>query len=234
MPLRRLLPLLLLALGCLAFYLADGVRFFDFTLLRNHQARLVSWVEQEALLASLAFVGFYMLAVAFSLPVASFITVVGGFLFGATLGTLWSLLGATLGASLVFLAARSALADSLRNRAGPQLKKLEAAFRADGIAYLLFLRLVPLFPFWLVNIAPAFFGMALGPFMLATLVGILPGTFVFAYFGQGLGALLEEGRAPSLESAATPGIMLALCLLALLALLPIGWKRWRKRGNTGS
>jgi uncharacterized membrane protein YdjX (TVP38/TMEM64 family) len=234
MPLRRLLPLLLLALGCLAFYLADGGRFFDFTLLRTHQARLIGWVEQETLLAPLAFIGCYVLAVAFSLPVASFITVVGGFLFGAALGTLWSLLGATLGAALVFLAARSAFADTLRNRAGPQLKKLETAFRADGIAYLLFLRLVPLFPFWLVNVAPAFFGMALAPYILATMIGILPGTFVFAYFGQGLGDLLEAGTPPSLESAATPGIMLALCLLAVLALLPIGWKRWRKRHGKGS
>lgn len=229
MKIKRFLPFLLLLLG-LALYLAlDLGRFFDMAALRAHQSELQHWVAARPLLAPLAYLLVYALLVAFSLPVASFVTIVGGFLFGAWFGTLWTAIGATLGATAVFLAARTALAASLRARAGTRLARLEDEFRNNGLHYLLFLRLVPAFPFWLVNIAPALVGMPLAPFVLATAIGILPGTFVFAYFGHGLSTTLQHSDDLSLSVIATPEILIALTLLALLSLLPIWLKRRQAR-----
>ncbi|HEX6958270.1 MAG TPA: TVP38/TMEM64 family protein [Ferrovibrio sp.] len=229
MTLKRLLPLLVLALGLVLFLAFDLGRFFDLAALRAHQSDLRLWVAAHPLLAPLAYTGFYTILVAFSLPIASFVTLAGGILFGAWLGTLWTAIGATLGAGIVFLAARTALAASLRARAGQRLAKLEREIRDNGFHYLLFLRLVPLFPFWLVNIAPALVGMRLMPYLVATALGILPGTFVFAYFGQGLSNTLQKSDTLSLSMIASPEILIALTLLALLSLLPI----WIKRRQAG-
>lgn len=229
MPARRYVPVLLLLMGLAAFFALDLGRHFDFALLRDNRERLAVWVDSNPLLATAAYIALYVLVVAFSLPVASFLTVVGGFLFGPVTGTLWTVTGATLGAAMVFLAARSAFGAVLRARAGSMLARLETEFHRNAFHYLLFLRLVPVFPFWLVNIAPAFFGMALGPFLLATMIGILPGTFVFIYFGHGLDAALQRADGFSLEAVATPEILIALTLLALLSLAPvlIKWRRAR-------
>lgn len=229
MTLKRIIPLLLLGLGLALFLALDLGRFFDPAELRAHQAELQSLVEERPIIAAAAYILLYMMLVAFSLPVASFVTVVGGFLFGAWLGTLWTAIGATLGAGLVFLAARTALCDMLRAKAGPWLGKLEGEFRANGFHYLLFLRLVPAFPFWLVNIAPALFGMRFAPFALATAAGILPGTFVFTYFGHGLSTTLQQSEDLSLTAIATPEILIGLTLLALMSLLPVWFKRRQAR-----
>jgi uncharacterized membrane protein YdjX (TVP38/TMEM64 family) len=207
MTLKRTIPLLLLGLGLALFMAFDLGRFFDLAELRAHQTELQRWVDERPVAGPAAFVLLYTTLVAFSLPVASFATIVGGFLFGAWFGTLWTAMGATLGASLVFLAARTALREMLRAKAGPWLDKLEGEFRTNGFHYLLFLRLVPAFPFWLVNIAPALFGLRFAPFVSATAVGILPGTFVFAYFGHGLSATLQQN--PDRLDTAGPGVFAA-------------------------
>lgn len=229
MILKRLLPLLVLALGLVLFLALDLGRFFDLASLRAHQNDLRLWVADHPLLAPLAYTGFYTIMVAFSLPIASFVTLAGGILFGAWFGTLWTAIGATLGACIVFLAARTALGAALRARAGLRLVKLEHEIRNNGFHYLLFLRLVPIFPFWLVNIAPALVGMRLMPYLIATAVGILPGTFVFAYFGHGLSSTLQRSDRLSLSMIASPEIFIALTLLALLSLLPIWIKRRQAR-----
>lgn len=231
MTIKRVIPLLLLGLGLVLFVALDLGRYFDMAELRAHQGDLQHWVDQRPVIAPAAYILLYLLLVAFSLPVASFVTLVGGFLFGAWLGTLWTAIGATLGASLVFLAARTALGGALRVKAGPWLGKLEGEFRANGFHYLLFLRLVPAFPFWLVNIAPALFGVKLTPFVMATAIGILPGTFVFTYFGHGLSTTLQQSEELSLATIATPEILIALTLLALMSLLPVWFKRRQDRRN---
>lgn len=229
MTLKRTLPLLLLGLGLGLFVAFDLGRFFDLAELRAHQSELQRWVSERPAIAPAAYILLYVLLVAFSLPVASFVTLVGGFLFGAWFGTLWTAIGATLGACLVFLAARTALRDVLRAKAGPWLNKLEGELRANGFHYLLFLRLVPAFPFWLVNIAPALLGVKFAPFVLATAIGILPGTFVFTYFGHGLSATLQQSDELSLAAIATPEILIGLTLLALVSLLPVWFKRRQAR-----
>ena len=172
---RRLIPVAVLLLGLALFLLLDLERYFSFEMLGRHHATLTSWVAAHMALAEILFVVAYALVVAFSLPIAVIITPVGGFLFGMWLGALLSVIGATIGSVAVFLAARTAFYDLFHARAGAALARLEDGFRRDSFSYLLFLRLVPVFPFWLVNIVPALLGMTLGPYTLATLIGIIPG-----------------------------------------------------------
>jgi uncharacterized membrane protein YdjX (TVP38/TMEM64 family) len=121
----------------------------------------------------------------------------------------------------VFLAARTALGDFLRAKAGSGLRRMEDGFRQNAFSYLLVLRLVPIFPFWLVNLVPAFCGVSLRTYALATLIGIVPGSFVFSSVGNGLGALLDRGETPDLMIVFQWEILLPILGLALLALLPI-------------
>ncbi|MBS0539224.1 MAG: TVP38/TMEM64 family protein, partial [Proteobacteria bacterium] len=157
--LRRLLPVAILLLGLALFFVLELERHLSFeTLSRNH-AELEQWVADHGALAALAFVAAYAAIVAFSLPVAAFATAVSGFLFGIRLGAVLSVAGATLGAMALFVAARSAFYDLFHARAGHAVQRLEDGFRRHSFSYLLFLRLVPLFPFWLVNIVAALLGM---------------------------------------------------------------------------
>jgi uncharacterized membrane protein YdjX (TVP38/TMEM64 family) len=128
----------------------------------------------------------------------------------------------------VFLAARTAIGDYLRAKAGPGLKRMEEGFRRNAFSYLLVLRIVPIFPFWLVNLVPAFCGVSLRTYALATLIGIIPGCFVFASVGNGLGALLDRGETPNLMIIFQWDILLPILGLAVLALLPIAIRRLRR------
>jgi len=225
--LRRLIPVAILLLGLALFLLLDLERYFSFEMLGRHQAELMSWVANHVVVAALVFVVAYAVVVAFSLPVAILITPLGGFLFGVWQGAALSVIGATLGSVAVFLAARTALHDLFRARAGATLAKLEAGFRRDSFSYLLVLRLVPVFPFWLVNIVPALLGMRLGPYALATLIGIVPGAVVYSSVGAGFGVLLERGERPDFGVIFEWDILLPLLGLAALSLLPVLYGRWR-------
>jgi uncharacterized membrane protein YdjX (TVP38/TMEM64 family) len=229
--LLRWLPLLALAAG-LVLILATGLhRYVSFDVLRDHRAWLLDQVARHFALAALGFAALYTIAVALSVPVGAVLTIAGGFLFGKWIGTLLVLAAATLGATLLFLAARTALAGLLRARAAPWLVRLEAGFRADAFSYLLVLRLVPLFPFVVVNLVPAFLGVSLRVFVLATLIGIVPGTFVYATVGSGLGSIFDSGQPFTPAGILTPEIVLALVGLALLALVPVVYKKWSRRGH---
>jgi uncharacterized membrane protein YdjX (TVP38/TMEM64 family) len=190
---------------------------------------LMDWVGRWGLMAALAYVAGYALMTGFSIPGGALATIAGGYLFGLWLGAAASVIGATLGAIAVFLAARTALADFLRARTGGALKRMEDGFRRDAFSYLLVLRLVPVFPFWLVNLVPAFCGVSLRTYALATLIGIVPGSFVFASVGSGLGALLDRGETPDLKIVFQWNVLLPILGLALLALLPVIVKRLQAR-----
>jgi uncharacterized membrane protein YdjX (TVP38/TMEM64 family) len=203
----------------------------SFEALRANRAALLALVAERPALTALGFVAIYATAVALSLPGALILTLAGGFLFGTALATVLVVIGATLGACVIFLIARGALGEPLRARAGPWLGRMEAGFRRDALSYLLVLRLIPLFPFWLVNLVPAFLGVPLPTFALATLVGIIPGSLVYASVGAGLGAVFEHGGTPDLGIILEPQILLPLLGLALLALLPVAYRRWRGGGG---
>jgi uncharacterized membrane protein YdjX (TVP38/TMEM64 family) len=228
---RRFLPAAVLLAGLALFLMFGPDRALSFEMLARHHAELVDWVAGHRAGAMVLFVAVYALAVAFSLPVAILVTPLGGFLFGPWLGALLSVIGATAGSVAVFLAARSALGDLLQRRAAPWLDRFEDGFRRDAVSYLLFLRLVPVFPFWLVNIVPALLGMRLAPYMLATLVGIVPAALVYAGAGAGLGVVFERGETPDLGLLFQWQILLPLLGLGVLSLVPVlvGHLRARQR-----
>ncbi|HMD62897.1 MAG TPA: TVP38/TMEM64 family protein [Stellaceae bacterium] len=219
---RRLLPLALLVAAWIAFMLAGGYRYLTFSALARNRDWLCGLVQQWGILAAFVYVAVYATLVALSVPGAAILTISGGFLFGTWVGGLCAVIGATLGATAIFLAARAGLG-GLAQRAGRFVGKLEAGFRADAFNYLLVLRLVPIFPFWLVNLVPALVGVRLPTYMLATFLGIIPGTFVYASLGNGLGSLVEE---PDLAIIFKPSVLLPIVGLGLLALVPVGYKHW--------
>lgn len=225
----RFIPLVVLAAGLVAFFALDLDRYVRFSTLCQHRDALVDWVADRPLVAPIAFMLCYAAMVAFSLPGGALATIVGGFLFGVVAATVYAVIGATVGATILFLAARTALGGALRARAGPALKRMEEGFRKNALSYLLVLRLVPIFPFWLVNLVPAFLNVPLRVYVLGTFIGIIPGTAVFASIGNGLGALLAECRKPDLGIVFQPSILLPLLGLAALALLPVLVRRWQAR-----
>jgi uncharacterized membrane protein YdjX (TVP38/TMEM64 family) len=229
---RRLIPAAVLLLGLALFLLLGLERFFSFEMLSRHHAVLVAWVADHTALAAVLYLLAYALVVAFSLPIAILVTPVGGFLFGITAGTVLSVIGATLGSVAVFLAARTAFYHFFHARAGTALAKLEAGFRRDSFNYLLFLRLVPVFPFWLVNIVPALLGMKLAPYTLATVIGIIPAAIVYSSVGSGLGTVIERGEAPDFAIVFEWRILLPLIGLALLALAPVLYSHLRGKASS--
>ncbi len=242
---RRLAPLIaIVLLGGLVYY-AFGREELSLAALVRHRMAIDAFVTEHRVLAVLAFIGLYITAVALSVPGALFLTVSGGFLFGLVVGASAAVIGATIGATLIFLVARSALGEALLRRAGPRVSQLAQGFRDDAFSYLLFLRLVPAFPFFLVNVVPAFAGVRLAPFVAATALGIIPGSVVYAYAGIGLDSViamqkdlyqecLAAGRSECQmtfdgRDVLTPQLLGALVALGLLALVPVVVRRLRAR-----
>ncbi len=223
----RALPLLIISAGFVAFFAVGLDEYLSFEALGTNRQQLLAWEQSHPVLAAAIFMTIYAVAVAFSVPGAIWLTIAGGFLFGLWLGTIYVVVAATIGACGIFIAARYAFADLLRAKVGNRLQRMERGFRDNGASYLLHLRLVPIYPFWLVNLGPAFFGMPLTTFSLWTLIGIIPGTFVYVWVGTGVGAALDRGEHPDLSIIFDPEIFLPLLALGLLSLLPIAVKRFR-------
>lgn len=226
--LRRLLPLLTLLAALVAVWASGLTDQFSWSGLARHQIGLADWVSRHPVVAPAAYIAFYATVVALSVPEAALVTVAGGLLFGTWLGGILAIIGATLGSIVLFLAARSALAGSFVRRDGSVLARARATLQRAGFSYLLAIRLIPAFPFWLVNLAAAFGGMQLLPFAVATLIGITPGTLVFASLGAGLGAVLARGERPDLRVIFSAHVLLPLVALAALSLAPVLWRRWRR------
>lgn len=226
---RRLLPLVALGVVLVGFFALRLDRYVSFATLRDNRAALSAFVQANELLAGLLFVTGYALAVAASLPVASVLSIGAGFLFGTVIGAICVVSGATLGATALFLAARTALGDSLRQRAGRLGARLIDELSRNAFSYLLVLRLVPLFPFWLVNLVPAAAGVPLGTYMLATFLGVMPASVVFVSVGSGVGAVFDRGGTPDLSSIFSAQILLPLLGLAALALIPVIYRHWKAR-----
>jgi uncharacterized membrane protein YdjX (TVP38/TMEM64 family) len=231
--LARLLPLVAVIAGIALFFVLGGQRYLSFDTLSRHRMDLVQWTEANRLLAVVLFILGYALVVAFSLPGATWMTLAGGFLFGTLLATVLVVVSATAGAVAIFLLARYALADFFRAKMGTAARRMEAGFKANALSYLLFLRLVPVFPFWLVNLVPAFLGVPLRTYALGTLIGIVPGSAVYCSVGNGLGAVFDAGGRPDLGIIFKPEILGPIVALAAPSLVPILYKKF-KGGNEGT
>jgi uncharacterized membrane protein YdjX (TVP38/TMEM64 family) len=208
--------------------------YLSFASLARNRGWLVGRVNELGLAAPAVFILVYAACTALSLPTGLLLSTLGGFFFGTAWGGLSNVVGATLGATIIFLAAKTILGDLLRARAGPSLQKLEAGFRENELSYMLVLRLVPLFPFWLVNLAPAFLGVRTSTFVIGTFVGIIPGAFVFASVGTGLGAILESGGTPDGSAILQPRVLIPIVGLAILSLIPVVAKRFRRSPPTNA
>jgi len=224
----KLLPLLILFLGLVAFFYFRLYTYLSFTSLKTYHDVLQQMVRENFIFAALIFVLTYVVLVAISAPGAIFLTIFGGFLFGPIWGTLFVAIGATLGAAIIFIAARTALRDFLHQKIGVWLQKISAGFKNNAVSYMLFLRLVPLFPFWLINIVPAFLEIDFSTFVWTTFVGILPGTFVYIMLGNGIGVLFAQGKTPDLGIIFKPAILIPIVGLGVLALVPIIVKRIKR------
>ncbi len=221
---KRWLPLVLIG-ALVAAALASGAHeYATLSALRDNRDWLETQVAARFGLAAASFIALYALATAASLPTGTVLTLAGGFLFGPWTGAVLTVIGATIGAVGVFLAARTALGSSLKvrlERAGGALAAMEKGFREDALFYLLFLRLTPVFPFFVVNLAPAFLGVRLPLFVGTTLVGIFPGTLVYTFIGAGLGKALERTAEPSLDNLVSTEILLGLGGLGAMSLLAV-------------
>lgn len=224
--LRRLAGPLVILLALVAFFALDLDRYFSLDALEEHRDSLRAFVQDHRLAALIAFIATYVAATSISVPGASILTIFGGFLFGLWLGTAAVVTGATLGATVIFLITRTAFGDVLRSRASGFIKRMEEGFREDAFAYLFTLRMIPVVPFWALNIVPGVLGVKLRDYVLATFLGIIPATFVYVSIGNGIDAVFEAGERPTLSGVLLkPEIILPIAGLVLLALLPIVYKR---------
>lgn len=222
---KKLGPLLFLILIFILFYVFGLNKYFNFSVLQKYHHFLKEEVGHHLFLALFLFGVLYIAVTAASLPIAAFLTILGGFLFGPVLSLLIVDISATLGTTILFLTVKTSFGELFQKKATLWIKKMEKGFQENSFSYLLFLRLVPIFPFWAVTIVSALLGVHLRTFFLATLIGIIPGTFVYSLVGNGLGVLLKEGRTPDIYIVLRPEIFWPLCGLALLALIPILYKK---------
>lgn len=212
-----------------AGYFSGLYKSLDYETLRYHHVELTEYVNDSPIMTPFMFMGTYAFATALSIPGGLILSLIGGFLFKQPWAMLYVLIGATVGATLIFLAAKTAIGDLLRKKAGPRLAKMEKGFNKNPASYLLFLRFVPLFPFWLVNLAPAFFNVRLWTFIWTTFVGIAPGAFVITQAGRGLGAIFESNEEFSLKTLFNTQLNIALICLGVFSLLPILIRKWKEK-----
>lgn len=224
--LKRSIPLLILMLMLVLFIAFDLGQLLSFEALAEHRAALLAWVDEHAVLAPVVYMLVYFVVVAFSLPGGLVMTISGGFLFGFVAGGIYAVIGATLGATALFLIAKTSLGDYLLAKAGHSIQKMQQGFAEDALSYLFILRLIPIFPFFLVNLAPAFLGVSLRIYLIATFFGIMPAAFIYALAGSGLGSVLDQGKNITVAGVFTPEIIAAFSGLVLLALLPVAYKHF--------
>lgn len=238
----RYAPLGLILLAMAAVFATGAHRYLSLEALLEHRERLQGFVAEHRSRALLAYMGIYIVAVALSVPGAVFLTILGGFLFGWLVGGAAAVISATIGAVGIFLIARTSFGDILLRRSGGRIQRLAEGFRQDAFSYLLFVRFVPIIPFWLTNLASALFGVKLGTFALATMIGVIPATYAFAVAGSGLDSIIEAQQAArnaclaagsadcgfdlGLGTLITPQILAALVALGILALIPVVLRRF--------
>lgn len=219
----RFIPLVILVGAIAAAYHYGLNEYLSLESIKAQKEQFQGMIDARPFLAPLAFVAIYAACVALSLPIATLMTLLGGFLFGLVQGTLLVVTGATIGATIIFLVAKTSLGSTLRDKAGGFYTKIEANMKENAVGYLLFMRLVPIFPFVAVNVVPALFNIPVGIFILTTFFGVIPGTTVFVYFGQQLGSI------ESLGDLVSPEVLSAFALLGVFALIPTLYSQYKKR-----
>lgn len=221
--------LILLLLG-LALYF-DLPHYLSWSAFQQYHAQMKIWSKENLVLSMVVYMAIYSISVAISIPGAVILTLIGGFLFGPVIGSVLVVVSATVGALMLFFAVKYWLGDWASKQARGWVKTMQKGFAENALSYLLILRLIPLFPFWVVNIVPAILNIDAKIFTIATFIGIIPGTLVFVTLGNGVSHLLELGQKPDFSVIVSPPILLPLVGLAVLSLLPVIYKRIRGKKN---
>lgn len=218
-PVGKIVVVAFFALAVGAFFYFDLIQYLSLEALKANRDNLLAYTDAHYVSSVLIFIALYCLQTAFSLPGAAIFTLAGGFLFGSFVGTLYVNIAATSGATLAFLASRYLLRDWVERKFGERLGSIQEGFAKNAFSYLMTLRLIPLFPFFLVNLVSGLTRIRLGIYVLATAIGIIPGSFVYANAGRQLGTI------NSLSEIASPRVLGAFALLGLLALVPIFYRK---------
>jgi|TARA_R110002126_G_scaffold291807_1_gene459746 uncharacterized membrane protein YdjX (TVP38/TMEM64 family) len=220
---KRWLPLGVMVVIMVAVYVSGLHEKISLQVLQDNKESLLNAVAARPFISALGFMALYIAFVALSLPAATLLTLTGGFLFGTWMGTLYVVTGATIGATVLFFIAKTALGTVLREKAGGLYRRVEGNMQENAVGYLMFMRLVPIFPFFLVNIVPALFDIKPRVFILTTFFGIIPGSFVFVNLGKQL-ANIE-----SLNDLVSMQTLMAFALLGFFALIPALHNQVKKR-----
>ncbi len=206
-----------------AFFIFDLGRFLTLESLKANRIALRSYYEDHSFLMAGGFILLYIAQTALSLPGAAILSLAAGAVFGAVMGTVYVNIGATIGASMAFLVARYLFHDVIQNKFGPRLEKINTELETRGFNYLLFLRLVPVFPFFLINLGAGLTKIPLRTFFFGTMIGIIPGSFVFCNAGASLAAI------NSVSEVASPRVLGSFALLGVFALIPALYQKMRKK-----
>ena len=224
MDMKKKILIFLILIGAIAiFYSFDLQRFLTLESLKENRQTLMLTYQTHRTPFIIGFILIYTAQTALSLPGAAILTLAGGAIFGAVMGTIWVNIGATTGALLAFLLARTLLRDWVLKRFGQRMLSLDNGLNENGLSYLLFLRLVPLFPFFLVNLACGVTGLSIKTYLIGTMIGILPGSFVYANAGASLASI------ESISQVASTRVLVSLALLGLFALIPAMYRRVESR-----
>ena len=221
---KSLLLLALLVLVLILLYAFGITHYLSIEYLQEHRQTLLLLRTNHYWLFSLLFILSYVLLVSVSFPGASVLSILAGFIFGLSIGTLYTVTGATLGSTIIFLSIRYAVQSLSFHSSYKIIYKMQTGFRVNEVWYLFFLRLLPVFPFWAVNIAAAVFNVRFFTFIIVTFLGIIPGTIVYVWLGCGLAQLLDKHEPLNMALIHEPAILIPLVLLACLSLLPIYFK----------
>jgi len=213
---------IILLLGALFFYF-DLSKYLTLASLKENRQALVEFYEHHQTAMVVIFIAVYILQTALSLPGAAILSLAAGAVFGAVMGTIYTNIAATTGATLAFLVSRYLFRDVIQNKFGPRLEKMNRELEARGLNYLLFLRLVPLFPFFLINLGASLTKLPLRTFVFGTLIGIIPGGFVFCNAGASLATIT------SMSEVASPRVLGSFALLGLFALVPALYQKFKSK-----
>lgn len=214
-------------IGIGLFFYFDLQRYLTIAELKAHRAQLLEYYALHRFQTVFFFIAIYVVQTALSLPGAAILSLAAGAIFGAAMGTLYAVVAATIGATLAFLATRYLFRDAIVKRFGAKLEGINAELEARGGNYLLFLRLVPVFPFFLINLAAGLTRLPLRTFFVTTLVGIIPGGFVFCNAGASLASI------ESVREVASGRVLLSFALLGVVALVPALYSKFRGKGARG-
>jgi len=226
---RRFGPAVLIAAAVITAFASGLTRHLTLHELAHRREAIEAAVHAHPWLGLAAYVGLYTLIIALSLPAALVMTLAGGLLFGAWIGGLSAAISCTVGSTVIFLVCRTAAGDFIRARAGATAARIEEGLRRNAFSYIVFLRLLPVAPFWLINLALGLIDIPVATYVIASFIGILPVSLIFASLGSGLNAVFQKGGRFDPHIILQPRFILPLAGLAILSLGPILYRRLRPR-----